>query len=424
VKTLWPGGFVDFDNGLNVAVRKLRVALHDVGDTPRYIETLPRVGYRFLGSPSVQPEPAIKAILELPARARIALVLTLAGFGLAIAGAWWWTPGSNISKGVVPAAHVPSVRARELYLDGIHQRSRRDISVMSARALATEKFEAALKEDSSYAQAWAALAASIYVAVANHVIAPAEGVPKARAAALRAIELDENLAEGHVSLGGIYLAHDRNFSAAKKEFDRALELDGQSSRAWHNVALWHASLGQVEEALEALRRARELEPMDLQFAGNYARVLYSARRYDEAIEILKPLVAANPHFDHARSVLAWALIATGDLAGAEEQLRLVTDPGINQSSSGYLYAKFGRRQDSLREIERLEARGREGRGVAYDQAVIYASLGELDRGCEALARAVDDHSALLVWMRLDPRLDPLRGRQCFTDIEKRVYPQQ
>jgi DNA-binding winged helix-turn-helix (wHTH) protein/Tfp pilus assembly protein PilF len=422
VKALWPRGIIDFDNGLNVAVRKLRVALDDIGPTPKYIETVPRVGYRFIGLRSAESQTAIEPILTPPALSRVALVLTLAALGLAIAGAGWWTVSSSGSKAAIPAAHVPSVRARELYLDGIHQRSRRDISVASARALATEKFEAALKEDPNYAQAWAALAASIYVSVVNQTIPPAAGVPKARAAALRAIALDDNLADGHVSLSGIYLAHDRNFAAAKKELDRALELDGKSSRAWHNLALWHADLGQVDEALAALRRAREIEPMVLQLSGNYARVLYSARRYEEAIDFLKPLVAANPHFYHARSVLGWALIATGDLAGAEEQLRLVTDPGINQSNMGFLYAKLGRRDDALREIERLEERGREGHGVAYDLTIIYSALGELDRGCETLARAVDDHSVLLVWMRLDPRLDPLRGRQCFADVEKRVYP--
>ena len=138
--------------------------------------------------------------------------------------------------------------------------------------------------------------------------------------------------------------------------------------------------------------------------------------------MLRPLVAANPHFNHARSVLAWALMATGDLSGAEEHLRLVAEPGINQSNIGFLFAKLGHRDDALREIERMEKRAREGYGVAYDETIIYAALGELDLSCEALARAVDDHSVLLVWMRLDPRLDALRGRQCFTDVEKRVYP--
>src|SRR5688572_23739087 len=201
---LWPDGFVDFDNGLNVAVRKLRVALDDVGEAPKYIETLPRVGYRFIGSPGAQAEPAIEALRKLPRRARFALGLTLATMGLAIAGAWWWAAEANLSKPRNASAHVPSVRARELYLEGLHQRARRDISVLSAREFAHEKFEAALTDDPNYAQAWAALASSISVAVHTQALLPAEGVPRARAAALRAIALDDNVAEGHVSLGAIY----------------------------------------------------------------------------------------------------------------------------------------------------------------------------------------------------------------------------
>ena len=117
-------------------------------------------------------------------------------------------------------------------------------------------------------------------------------------------------------------------------------------------------------------------------------------------------------------------IANGTMLmiGAEEQLRLVTVPTINPADWGFLYAKLGRRDDALREIERLEERGRAGHGVAYDQAIIHATLGELDQGCEALARALGDHSVSLAWMRLDPRLDPLRGRACFTAVEKRAYP--
>jgi len=420
VKVLWPNGVVDFDNGLNVAVRKLRVALDDVGDTPKYIETLPRVGYRFVGSRGVAAEPAPKPVLERHLRAGLALALILAALGLASA-AWWWN-GDSSNSNPPATAHVPSVRAQELYLEGLHQRARRDISILSARALAEEKFDAALKEDPDYAQAWAALAASKSGSVHTKMTTPAEGVPQARAAALRAIALDDSLAEGHVSLGEIYLKHDRDFAAAKKELDRALELDDRSSRAWHQLAIWHADMGHVDDAFAALRRARELDPMTLQWSSNYARVLYSARRYDDAIEFLKPLVAANPKLDPAHSILAWALIATGDLAGAEEQLRLVTVPSINSSDMGFLYAKLGRRDDALREIERLEAQAAAGHGVAYDETIVYAALGELDRACETLARAAGEHSVLLGWMRLDPRLDPLRGHRCFADVEARVYP--
>jgi DNA-binding winged helix-turn-helix (wHTH) protein/tetratricopeptide (TPR) repeat protein len=418
IKALWPGGIVDFDNGLNVAVRKLRVALDDVGDTPKYIETLPRIGYRFIGSLDAPRAPLIRPSPELRPR----LALALGAMGLAIAGGWWWAQTSNDAKPSAAAAHVPSVRAQEYFLDGQHQRSRRDIGIPDALALAQEKFKAALQEDPLYAPAWAALAASISLAVHSHALPPAEGLPKARAAALRAVALDEDLADGHVALGAIYLRHDRDYAAAKAAIDRALRLDDRSPRAWQQLALWYADMGHADEALAALRRVRELDPAALPWSSNYARVLYGARRYDEAIEFLTPLVAANPKLDPAHSILAWALIATGDLAGAEEQLRLVTAPTVNSSDMGFLYAKLGRRDDALRELDWLETRRRAGYGVAYDETIIYAALGELDRGCETLARAAGEHSVLLGWMRLDPRLDPLRGRQCFADVEKRVYP--
>ncbi len=435
VKVLWPGGIVDFDNGLNVAVRKLRVALDDVGDVPRYIETLPKVGYRFIGKrgtagADVSPETS----LSLQRRTRLGLLVTGAALSLAVAATWWWTtmrPGDANAAvaAAVPAAvaaaaqpkHTPSVRAHELYLEGIHHRSRRDVNTTK---LAIEKFEAALKEDPDYPQAWAALGQSFSAGVIRQMIPPAEGVPKARAAAQKAIALDAGSVEGHALLGQIYLDHDRNFAAAHEEFTRAFELNDQSARVWHHFAMWHAHQGRVEEALAALRRARELEPMTLLFSGNYALVLYSARRYDEAIEFLKPLVAANPHFDQARSILARALMATGDVRGAEQQVRLIEELGLNQGDLGWLHAKLGRRDEALREIERLAARGREGYGVAYEQVIIYVALGELDLGCEALARAVDDHSLLLSWMRLDPRVDALRGRECFADVDRRVYPAQ
>ena len=426
VKSLWPGGIVDFDNGLNVAVRKLRVALDDVGDTPKYIETLPRVGYRFVGKPA--PEgPALEAILKLPRNAQLALMLTLVAIGVAIAGAWWWTSparGAAQIAAAAPAAipakarHTPSVRALELYLDGIHERSRRDIN---SNPIAIRKFEAALKEDPNYPQAWAALGDILSSSVIRQMIPPAEGVPKARAAARRALALDEGIVEPHALMGEIYLDHDRNFAAARAEFDRGLEINDRSARLWHHIAMWQAHQGHVDESLAAVRRAREIEPMTLLYASNYALVLYSARRYTEAIEFLKPLIEANPRFDQARSVLARALIATGDLAGATEQVRLIAEPGLNQSDQGLLFAKLGRRDEALREIERLEARGRDGFGVGYSEATIYAALGDLDRGCAALKRAVDDHSLLLGWMRLDPGIDPLRDRQCFADVEQQLY---
>jgi len=417
VTVLWPQGIVDFDNGLNVAVRKLRVALEDTGDSPRYIETLPRVGYRFIGTagaPRVEaPAPRAK---RLSRRARLSLALMAVAVLVLIALSTWRVTHPAAAK----ARHIPSERAREYYLAGLSQRSRRDIN---AAPLAIASLEAALREDPDYPEAWAVYADVISAAVIRQEMTPAEGVPKALSSARRAIELDPDLPQAHFSLGEIYLDHQRDFAASRIELERARELNDQLGRLWHHYAMWQGHQGHIEEALAYIRRARELEPMTLLYSVNYGLLLYNARRYDETIAFLEPLVAANPNFDQARSVLARAMIATGNFAGAQEQLRRRKMAGMNQSEAGYLAAKLGQREGALQEIERLESRGRAGFGVAYDIAIIYAALGEFDAGCAALAKAIDDHSVLLGWMRLDPRMDALRGRQCFADVEKKVYGQ-
>jgi DNA-binding winged helix-turn-helix (wHTH) protein len=148
VKTLWPKGVVDFDNGLNVAMRKLRVALDDVGDEPRYIETIPKAGYRFIAH---RTQPIGAADPPRPRRgSRLALVATLGGLLAAIAVGWWLgrgDPGHAASASSTPDArprHVPSVRAQEFYLEGLNHRNRRDIN---GNPLARAAFQSAIQED-------------------------------------------------------------------------------------------------------------------------------------------------------------------------------------------------------------------------------------------------------------------------------------
>jgi tetratricopeptide (TPR) repeat protein len=120
-------------------------------------------------------------------------------------------------------------------------------------------------------------------------------------------------------------------------------------------------------------------------------------------------------------VLARALVATGKLDEALAQLQARKDIGPWQGDLGVLYAKMGRREDALREIARLDGLEQQGFGEAYEEATIYATLGDLDKGCELLARALTDKSFLVNWMKQDPRMDPLRGRACFAEVEKKLY---
>ncbi len=423
VKVLWPTGIVDFDNGLNVVVRKLRVALEDVGETPRYIETLTKVGYRFIGKTVAPTDPAVRWITRMSRRGQVVLVSSVAAIGLAVAGAWWWSFHESVAAGGAAitgarAKHAPSARAQELYLDALHQRSRRDIDT---HVIAREALEAATREDPRFAQAWAALAEIYSVEILRQDTTPAEGLPKARAAARRAIELDDGLAESHFVLGQIYMDHDKDFAAAEREYLRAKRINDRSGRLWHHYAMLLGQTARLDEAFAAIRRARELEPMTLLYAAHYGLLLFEARRYDEAVAFLRPVVEANPKFDQARSILARALLATGELNEALSQLEARASSGLFQSDLGVVYAKLGRRDDALREIERLRERALAGFSVAYEIASIYTALGDLDEGCKYLALSIEDRSPLANWMRLDPRIDPLRGRQCFADAAARLY---
>jgi DNA-binding winged helix-turn-helix (wHTH) protein/tetratricopeptide (TPR) repeat protein len=414
VKALWPQGVVDFDNGLNVAVRKLRVAFDDVGDTPRYVETLPRVGYRFIGKlGAVAPSAAIEST---PTRSVRGMWLLLAFAVVVLAAGLGIFRVSDRNAG--GTRHVPSARAQELYVEGMHQRSRRDVD---ATALALAKLEEAIKEDPEYAEAWAGYSRTLSGAVVRQLSTPAEGLPKARAAAERALMLDPGVADAHVTLLHIHMDFDKDFAAATRDLEEARQLGINTASFWHYSAMWHAQQGRVEEGLADMRRARAMEPMTLLLSSNYALILFNARRYDEAIALLAPIVEANPGFDTGRSVLARALTATRRFDEALAQLLARRDVGAWQGDLGVLYAKMGRREDALSEIARLNTLQSRGFGESYELATIQATLGQLDPGCESLARALTDGSFLVNWMRLDPRMDPLRGRKCFTDVEKKLY---
>jgi len=419
VKALWPAGVVDFDNGLNVTMRKLRVALDDTGDAPKYIETLPKVGYRFVGTiGAAQPEPSAPSVQPAPQRASrrwlLAVGLTVAALAVLFATILLRQPEKNSAA----VRHVPSARAQELYVEGMHERSRRDID---ATAAALAKLEAAIKEDPEYAEAWAGYGRALSSAVVRQRTTPAEGLPKARAAAERALALDATVVDAYVTLLHIHMDFDKDFLAATRDLEKARQLGKPSASLWHYSAMWNAQQGRVEAGLADMRRARELEPMTLLLSSNYALILFNARRYDEAIELLSPMVQANPGFDTGRSVLARALAATGRFDEALEQLQARKDIGAWQGDLGVLYAKLGRRDDALREIARLDALETQGFGESYELATIYTTLGDLDKGCELLASALTDLSFMVNWMRLDPRMDPLRGRQCFADVEAKLY---
>ena len=294
VQVLWPEGVVDFDNSLNAAVRKLRVVLNDDSETPRYIETLPRIGYRFIGKwLGDRPGPAPARRVRWGAWALASMI------ALALGARWWQArqpsqlpePVARASDG---AGRSTNQRAYELYLNGKFHRSRRDVNG-TPEALAN--FQAALREDPYFAEALRTLAETYTGAGITQHMPIDEAIEQARTAALRAIELDAKLASGHAALATIMLHYDFDYAGAEKELLTARAADQGYSRTWHTYGLLRGYQGRTDEALEYLGRARELEPMTLLYSASFANLLYQTRRYQEAIEYVGPLLASQPRFE-------------------------------------------------------------------------------------------------------------------------------
>ena len=204
--------------------------------------------------------------------------------------------------------------------------------------------------------------------------------------------------------------YDLDYAKAEKDFLAARDIDESYARMWHGFGLLRAYQGRVEEAFQYFGRARELESTQLLYTGSYGNLLYHTRKYEEAIAHARSLLASQPRFDAMRHLLIRALVANGDVKGAIEQLPLRFSEVPFTSEDGLVYAHAGRRDEALAQIERLERRAREGFGMSYEIAVIYAALGDKEKGCAALLRSLTDHSQWIGWMKLDPRMDPLRER--------------
>jgi Flp pilus assembly protein TadD len=190
---------------------------------------------------------------------------------------------------------------------------------------------------------------------------------------------------------------------------------------WYSYGLLRAFQGRTDEALDYIGRARELEPMTLLYGSGYATLLYYMRKNQEAIEYVRPVLASQPRFDQIRSVLSRALLETGDVEGALEQLPLRYSDVPVLSDDGLAYARAGQRDNALRQVERLERHRAAGYGVSYEIAIIHAARGQTDAACAALRGALEDHSPTLNWLRLDPRMESLRNLSCYSEVAQRLY---
>jgi tetratricopeptide (TPR) repeat protein len=288
---------------------------------------------------------------------------------------------------------------------------------------ARDQFTRALEIRNDYAAAYAGLASYYAILPFYTALSPAEVFPNARAAAERSLELDEGLAEAHASLAYIRVYYEWDWTAAEREFRRALELRPSYADAHFSYSRFLAAAGRMDEASAEIRRALDLDPRSLPLKANQALLSYFGGHYDEALKALVDLRQIDPTLPLAH----WDIGLTYEQKGMEKEaiaalLKATSlSKSLNlQSSLGHAYAQFGKREEARAILKMLKERSRESYVPSYYFVLVHTALGEKDLAFESLERAYQERSTVLAYLRLDPRLAPLRTDPRFASLQARL----
>ena len=311
--------------------------------------------------------------------------------------------------------------AYDAYLQGRYFWNRRD---RQSLVKAVEYLEQAVAKDPTQPKFYAGLADALAImgSLPDSPVPRREAMERARAAATRAIELDDLSAEPHASLAFVEMHYDWNWPEAEKEFRRAIALNSSYATAHHWYAYYLMAMERQEESLAEIRRAEQLDPLSLIIQRDVADMLYFARRYDEAIAQCRKVLERDPHFELA-SFSLYQIYAVRRMAPEmDEAFRALREDlhGLPLTAAAPGDAMVGRRERArkeLAEMQRLQARGK---NVAHAMAVAYAALGEREQAFHWLDVAVKDREGSLILLKTDPTLDSLRGDPRFSALVKKL----
>jgi len=582
---LWPADtFVDFDHSLNTAVTRIREALGDSADNPRFVQTLPRRGYRFLASleaiedkPSAEPPspisqpptpaPAPSPISQLPTpasapvrryaawrvwtwRALFAVLAAVAVYGY-FSGWRIWQPRGTAAPELIRLVVLPFVNlsgdpSQEYFGDGMTEEMitqlgrvnpqrlaviartsamrykdtktgvqqvasdlkvtyvvegsfrrvgnnvritakliqvsdqtqlwNHDYDVQVADVLqiqsqvaqsvagqisvqllpyrpprpvkpeayeaallgryywnrrtdadlqkAAESLQAAVTKDPSYALAQAWMAEVYHLLGYYSVLAPVDAYPKARAAAQRALQLDETLGEAHATLADVTYLYENDWKGAEKEFRKAIELSPNSATAHQWYGAFLTLQGRFPEGRAEIEKAHALDLLSPVINAEVGLACYYRREYPQAVEQYRKSIELDPHFSQTHAWLGMALLQLGRTAEALEEFRQGVT--LSKGSQGtvaleaYALARAGRRQEAVDRVHQLEAAARQRYVSPLYISLVYVALGDKDQAFQWAEKGFRDRSGLLARMRREPLLDPVRDDPRFANLMARV----
>jgi TolB-like protein/DNA-binding winged helix-turn-helix (wHTH) protein/Flp pilus assembly protein TadD len=316
---------------------------------------------------------------------------------------------------------VVNPQAYESYLKGRYFWNKRTSDGLK---VALAYFNQAIEEDPKYAQAYSGLA-DTYALLGDWqyaVMTPKEAFPKAKAAAIKALELDNALGEAHNSLAFVLDGFDWDFDSAGKEFRQAIQLNPGYATAHHWYA-WHLSLlGRYDEAIEEMRKAENLDPLSLIINADLAELLVLAHSYDESIQQSRKTIEMDPNFALAHNQLAQAYLQKHmyDEAVAELQkaVQLSESSPTCIANLARAYVVSGTRSEALELLNELKKRSNPDYSNASEIAMVYASLGDTDQAMNWLEKGYEERFNPGVLLR--PGFDPLRSDSRFQNLVHRV----
>jgi TolB-like protein/Tfp pilus assembly protein PilF len=317
--------------------------------------------------------------------------------------------------------YTEDAEAYRLYLKGRYHWNKRNPEGLQK---AVECFRQALDKDPAYSLAYAGLADTYPYLSFLHVVPPRVAMPKAKTAAAKALEIDDHLAEAHVSLGYVSFTYDGDWSTAGKHFDQALALNLAYAGAHTFYAFYLSSLGRSEEALAVAKRALDRDPASPAVSHSLAAQLYLARQFDQAIEQAHNTLEMDAHFAISYQVLGEAFLSKGmyreGLLALEQFSALSRSSATSRALLGYSHARLGEHSAALRLIEELDAASQHGFVPALLFALVYAGLDDQDQAFSWLEKAYEERFYRVAYLKVEALWDPLRSDPRFADLLRRV----
>jgi eukaryotic-like serine/threonine-protein kinase len=312
--------------------------------------------------------------------------------------------------------------AYQLYLMGrsyLHTRSDKGLQK------SIELFEQAIKKDPNYAPAYAGLSLTYQTLGFTGLLPAKEARQKQEWAALKAMEIDDMLAEAHVAVA-LVRRLDLNWSASEEEGKRALELDPNSVGAHVTYAYHLAWLGRLDEAMPHVKRAQELDPLSLITSADIGNMFYCSRQYDRAIEQFQKIIQMDPNFAPAHTRLGMVYLEKGMYEEAitehKKAIALDDSPGRwgRTALLGHAYAVAGRKAEAQKILDDLKGLSKQRDVSPYNFALIYMGLGDKDQAFVWLEKTFEERPDILYDIKVGPRFDSLRSDPRFTDLLRRM----